>query len=142
MCIVRSLHWNSCYDSFFVASVSFFMLPKDVRETLLKERVKSAEDRRRLHDKNLNRQRYRATKADTAHLFFRIDIGTQFTQRPVCMNAFHNVLAIFRRPWERLKSGVSDKSYRAGPIVHGNVGTHHRHVPPIRENVKKALRSI
>ncbi|MFN9979871.1 MAG: hypothetical protein ACK53Y_08155, partial [bacterium] len=75
------------------------MLPKDVREALLKERVKTAEDRRRLHDKNLNRQQYRATKADTAHLFFRIDIGPQFPQRPVCMTAFRHVLAIFRRPW-------------------------------------------
>jgi len=56
------------------------MLPKDVREALLKERVKTAEDRRRLHDKNLNRQQYRATKADTAHLFYRIDIGPQLTK--------------------------------------------------------------
>ena len=115
------------------------MLPKDVREALLKERVKTAEDRRRLHDKNLNRQQYRATKADTAHLFFRIDIGPQFPQRPVCMNAFRNVLAIFCRPWERLKSTVLGKSYRAGPIVHGNVGTHHRHDSSNQRRCEKSI---
>jgi hypothetical protein len=60
----------------------------------------------KLHDKNLNSQMYCATKADTAALFYRLDIGPQYPQRPVCTNAFHNVLAIFRRPWEKLKNSV------------------------------------
>ena len=46
--------------------VSFFMLPKDVLETILKERLKGAKDRRKIHDKNLNSHKYRAAVDDTA----------------------------------------------------------------------------
>jgi hypothetical protein len=42
------------------------------------------------------------------------------------MNAFRNVLALCHKPWEKLKRSVSAGSYVAGPIEHGNVGTHHR----------------
>ena len=64
------------------------MLPKDLRQTLLKERLKGAEDWKKLHDKNLNRTNYHASKDDTAALFFWLDVGSQWPQLPVCMNAF------------------------------------------------------
>jgi hypothetical protein len=88
--------------------------------------VKGAKDRRKIYDKNLNSHKYRAAVDDTAALFFRLDIGPQYPQKPVCMNAFRNVLALCHKPWEKLKRSVSAGSYVAGPIEHGNVGTHHR----------------
>jgi len=91
------------------------MLPKDIRETILKERLKGAEDRRKIHDKNLNSHKYWAAVDDTTPLYFHLDIGPQYPQKPVCMNAFRNVLALYRRPWEKLKRSVSAGSYVAGP---------------------------
>jgi len=55
---------------------------------LLKDRLKGAEDWKKKHDKNLNRKNYHASKDDTAALFFRLDVGSQRPQLPVCMNAF------------------------------------------------------
>jgi hypothetical protein len=110
------------------------MLPKDIRETILKERLKGAEDRRKIHDKNLNSHKYWAAVDDTTPLYFHLDIGPQYPQKPVCMNAFRNVLALYRRPWEKLKRSVSAGSYVAGPIEHV--------IHPIREDVKKAFDCI
>ena len=69
---------DSSLTSLSEAVVSFFMLPKDVRETTLKERLKGAEDRGKIHDKNLNSHKYRAAVDDTAALFFRLDIAPQY----------------------------------------------------------------
>jgi len=82
------------------------LLPKDVRESILKERVKSAEDRRLIHEKKLNNLRYRSDNDDTKNLHYRLDVGSQYPQKAVCMNAFRNALAIYRRPWEKL-NGVT-----------------------------------
>ena len=78
-----------------IFAVSFFLLPKDVRESILKERVKSAEDRRLTHEKKLNNLRYRRDNDDTKNLYYRLDVGSQYPQRAVCMNAFRNALAIY-----------------------------------------------
>ncbi len=77
-------------------SVNFFLLPKDHRDTVLKERVKAANDQRLQHEYKLNNLTYRATTAENAALFYRIDIGADFVDRPVCLTAFRNLLGIFR----------------------------------------------
>ncbi len=53
-------------------SVNFFLLPKDHRDTILKERVKAANDLRLQHDYNLNNLMYRATAAENAALFIEL----------------------------------------------------------------------
>jgi len=80
-----------------------------------------------IHEKKLNNLRYRSDNDDTKNLHYRLDVGSQYPQKAVCMNAFRNALAIYRRPWEKLKKSISSGNYTAGPIAHGNVGTHHRH---------------
>jgi hypothetical protein len=55
------------------------------------------------------------------------------------MNAFRNVLALYRRPWEKLKRSVSAGSYVVGPIEHGNGGTHHRHDSSNQRRCEKSI---
>jgi hypothetical protein len=89
--------------------------------------MKSANDKRVRHDANMNSTRYRATADENAGLFYALDVGAEYVTKPVCQNAFRNILGIFRKPWERLKSNCSYGAYVPGPIAHGNVGTKHRH---------------
>ncbi len=45
----------------------------------------------------------------------------------LCMNAFRDILGIFRKSWTRLKSSCSYGAYVTGPIAHGNIGTRQRY---------------
>ncbi len=89
-------------------SVNFFRLPKDHRDTILKECVKAANDLWLQHDYKLNNLMYRATAAENTALFCRIDVGTDFVDRSVCLTAFRNLLGIFCRPWKRLADLYAD----------------------------------
>ncbi len=57
-------------------------------DTILKECVKAKNDLRLQHDYKLNNLMYRETAVENAALFYRIDAGTDFVYRPVCLTAF------------------------------------------------------
>lgn len=108
------------FSSIF-SSVSFALQPKEIRQAVLKERIKAGQDRRDIRWAWIQKRNPADSQFD--RLYFRVPLGSEFIS--LCLNAFKNLFGIFRRQWEYLKRNCSG-SYIAGPILHGNVGTQHR----------------
>ena len=101
-------------------TVSFALQPKEVRQTILKERIKAAEDRkaRRRIDHDGKKELFMTLP------YYRI---TDTTEIAVCSTAFQNLQGIYRRQWHYLRKYSKPDIYYPGPIKHGNTSSHHRH---------------
>ncbi len=102
----------------FTVAVNFSLSPLDIRETVLKERIRVAEGLRA--ERRRNRHHHREVPAwyyslgwEGGHLF--------------CANSFCNLIGIFRVQWRRLVRHSSGENFVPGPICHGNVGNRHRY---------------
>lgn len=110
-------------DSFF--SVSFADYPRNIRETILKERIASAahlKEEQRKRRRILDRQRDGSFK--TTH--FRYKLGDELGgEVNICIHSFRNLFCIGKRMWKRLSKVA--KTLAPGPKKHGNVGLQNRH---------------
>ena len=91
--------------------VHYALLDADVRETLLKERIRLAK---------LLRSRRRQQQL---HLFYLVNGSDDFL---VCVHSFRNIFGLFVREWETLLRECK-ADYFCGPIVHSNLGNKSRH---------------
>jgi hypothetical protein len=70
--ILFTTHIANIFDFFLV---HFFLLLKDDRETIFKERIKSANDKRVRHDANMNSMRYRELRMKMQDFFMHSRLG-------------------------------------------------------------------
>ncbi len=107
-----------CSVSFYSA-VSFATQSKEIRQTVLKERIKAAQDQQ-----DLRRRLIRNPATDElGRQYYRVPVGSNIIS--ICINGFKNLFGIFRTQWEYLRKSCAD-NYVPGPIPHGNLGTRHR----------------
>ena len=105
--------------------VSFADYPRNIRETILKERISSAiscsEDFRKRR-RVLERQRDLTRR--TTH--FRYKLGEEGEKDSnICVHAFRNFFCIGKRMWLRLRKEATTRA--PGPTMHGNTGLQNRH---------------
>jgi hypothetical protein len=91
--------------------VSFAHLSKGIRETIVKEKIRHAEENK--------------GKKGIGMRFYSLPLGTGKKDVCLCVQSFRNVLGIGNRhEWKRLKQ--SAKSGEPGPIIHANTGNRNR----------------
>lgn len=94
---------------------------KEIRQTVLKERIRAAEERRQ--HRRLHRNAFAIR--NTMHACFTISDNPDI---PVCVNGFRNVYGLFRTSWMYLKKHSLGLEFNAGPITHGNHGLRSRYL--------------
>jgi len=134
--LVRLLFF--CIFFFFIKLtnflVSFADYPRNVRETILKERIVAAKDR----GKELKKVRRLLTNQrghGQQNQMFRYKLGDNHEEESaICIQAFRNLFCIGKQMWKRLKKEAETAA--PGPVQHGNVGTQHRHVSSMTFSVE------
>lgn len=104
-------------------SVYFSDYPRNVRETILKERILSGTHARieqRKRRKGLNNNR------GLGYTHFRYKLGDETEKEMnICVHSFRNLFCIGKRMWQRLSKEAL--TLAPGPTKHGNVGLQNRH---------------
>lgn len=129
------LFFINFYLFFFVFSVSFALLSKDIRQTLLKERLANA-SARKVEYQSLYKKRSRSS-SDLHRLYYRLSVpGFDI---PLCGNSFRNFYVLLRRSWKSLTVECKKGS---GPIAHRNLGNNNRGINSCRAIAKPSVVSF
>jgi len=114
-----------CSISLTTFSVSFADYPRNIRETILKERIASARDKR-LEARKRRRMDVRV-RATNPKMYFRYKFGADAgRESSLCLHSFRNLFGLGRTMWRRLNTEALRLA--PGPSNHGNVGLRNRHV--------------
>jgi len=106
---------------FVLFLVNFARQPKSIRQTVLRERINAANVKMECRQKVASNKS--ATQRIPARLYYQVQLGE--ADISVCLSSFRNLFGLFQRQWVNLKKSI-DNNYKPGPLVHGNIGTHHR----------------
>lgn len=112
--------------------VSFALETKDIRQTVLKERLKAADDR--VHCARLAG---RQARKEEMKLPYRISVIN--TEISICVNTFRNLFAIGKKKWRNLKEDCFERYHAPGPMVHGNTGNTNRSASLSRSGVRESV---
>ena len=115
--------------------MSFALEPREIRQTVIKERIKAADDRafRR-------RQTGREARKATDSLYYRISVIN--TEIAICINSFRNLFAIGKKKWRNLKEECSNRYDTLGAMLHGNRGNANRSQSASRSGVQESVVSF
>jgi hypothetical protein len=93
--------FNHCLLLFYYA-VSFAVQPKEIRQTVIKERIKAAQ-----HQQDAcRRQRHNPNIDEVRRLYYRVPVGCNTLS--ICINGFRNLFGIFRKQWEYLRKSCAE----------------------------------
>ena len=92
-----------------------------IHQTVLRERINATNVKMECWQKVLSNKS--ATECLPARLYYQVQVGESDVS--VCLSSFRNLFGLFQRQWVNLKKSI-DSNYKPGPLVHGNIGTHHR----------------
>jgi hypothetical protein len=95
--------------------VSFALEPREIHQTVMKERIKAADDRA-----FYPRQTGREARKASDNLYYHISIIN--TEIAICVNSFRNLFAIGKKKWRNLKEECSNGYDTHGAMLHGNIG--------------------
>jgi hypothetical protein len=116
---------NAFYLLDFSLIVKFADLPLGIRQSVLKEKIRSAVVRK---VERSSRQPLTLLTNDKCkkNLYYRVALcHSAAKESPVCEQAFKNIYSIFQRRWKCLKKAALESD--PGPIQHGNVNKRNRH---------------